>query len=773
MTPTNPAFPDPTPQPPGARTPNPIAGRIEPTPGPGPGRPPYTETPPAGLNSGPDMKALLRSLSRRWMLATVLSILLGGAAAVAAWILLTPEFSAFAQIRVSFQEPILAGEQQRNATSFGAFIKSQAALFKSRPIIQSALKKDEVRKLNLEAEHPDLPAMIEERLQVVVQDTSELMTATFSHRDPTVAVTLMKAMTDSFMENVAYERDLAAARDTELDKVITDQSAELKQKKNNLREMTRKLGTLDKDALARQREEMLAELRDLRNQRIPIRTALAKAEAELKVLDIQLPPPPAATIPPAPRIEDQQLESALRSDAVAGPMFARINAAKEIIRYYNEKATQPEREIPWQRAQRELSIAQGEVERRREQLRTEINERLATKYQQEIDERKAQLAAQVTQANVLRAAQRQLLIDSIKENKEGLANLEKQIDEVQNSAGTLVGVSAETQMLEKDITDQEERIANLKSKLETNKINGRVADRIRIHQEAAIMRQNAKKQMLATVASPLIVAGAICLLLAYVDYRQRRVYTAREVSSGLGIRVVGAVPSLPNLERRLVDPESELEGHPVIESIDALRTTLLRESQRERRRVILVTSAGAGEGKTTLAASLAISLARAGRRTLLIDGDLRSPAANQLFEMPLQPGFSEVVLAEVDAIDAIQPTHQENLFLLPAGQWDREVLQSLARDGLEGVLEKLREDYDFILIDSHPVLAATDSLLLAQRSDGVLLAVLRGVSQMPRVYAAAQRLSSLGVRVLGAVINGSDPEDVPSYAPTNLPAAAV
>lgn len=287
------------------------------------------------------------------------------------------------------------------------------------------------------------------------------------------------------------------------------------------------------------------------------------------------------------------------------------------------------------------------------------------------------------------------------------------------------------------------------------------------------MRQNAKKQMLATVASPLIVAGAICLLLAYVDYRQRRVYTAREVSSGLGIRVVGAVPSLPNLERRLVDPESELEGHPVIESIDALRTTLLRESQRERRRVILVTSAGAGEGKTTLAASLAISLARAGRRTLLIDGDLRSPAANQLFEMPLQPGFSEVVLAEVDAIDAIQPTHQENLFLLPAGQWDREVLQSLARDGLEGVLEKLREDYDFILIDSHPVLAATDSLLLAQRSDGVLLAVLRGVSQMPRVYAAAQRLSSLGVRVLGAVINGSDPEDVPSYAPTNLPAAAV
>jgi capsular exopolysaccharide synthesis family protein len=174
----------------------------------------------------------------------------------------------------------------------------------------------------------------------------------------------------------------------------------------------------------------------------------------------------------------------------------------------------------------------------------------------------------------------------------------------------------------------------------------------------------------------------------------------------------------------------------------------------------LVTSASAGEGKTTLAGHLAGSLARSGRRTLLVDGDLRRPAVHELFEVPMQPGFSEVLLAEVEVADAVQETMVENLFVIPAGQWDREVMQALARDGLEGVFEKLQEEFDFIILDSHPVLLATDSLLLGRQADAVILSVMREVSQMPRVYAAAQQLTSLGIRVLGAVVNGGNPEEV-------------
>ncbi len=167
------------------------------------------------------------------------------------------------------------------------------------------------------------------------------------------------------------------------------------------------------------------------------------------------------------------------------------------------------------------------------------------------------------------------------------------------------------------------------------------------------------------------------------------------------------MPGVPHLERRLVGPagEPELEGHPGLESFDAIRTQLLRDDGAEAARVVMVTSATPGEGKTTVAGHLASSLARAGRKTLLIDGDLRRPGVHQLFELPMQPGFSEVLLGEVEAADAVQTTTQDGLSVLAAGQWDREVMQALARDGLEGIFEKLREEFDFIVVDSHPVLA--------------------------------------------------------------------
>src|SRR5262249_56521264 len=105
----------------------------------------------------------------------------------------------------------------------------------------------------------------------------------------------------------------------------------------------------------------------------------------------------------------------------------------------------------------------------------------------------------------------------------------------------------------------------------------------------------------------------------------------------------------------------------LLESIDGIRTMLLRDASVEATRVVMVTSAVAGEGKTTLASNLATSLARAGRKTLLVDCDLRCPAAHQLFEQTLQPGLSEGLLHEVHLAEAIRPTTPaQGLWLLPA-----------------------------------------------------------------------------------------------------------
>jgi capsular exopolysaccharide synthesis family protein len=283
-----------------------------------------------------------------------------------------------------------------------------------------------------------------------------------------------------------------------------------------------------------------------------------------------------------------------------------------------------------------------------------------------------------------------------------------------------------------------------------------------LYQEADLMPKDNKKQLLGMVASPVAVLFMVCMAVAWSDFAKRRIYSASEVSQGLGLRVVGSIPDVPNLEQHILDFETDaaLVGHPVVESIDAVRTMLLHDDEHEETRVVLVSSSGSSEGKTTVAGHLAGSLARAGRKTLLIDGDLRRPFLHELFSAPMQPGLSEVVLGEIEAADGVQGTAQENLDVMAAGQWDREVIHALARQGLSDLLEQLRTSYDFVIIDSHPILEAADSLLMSQHVDAVLLTVLRQVSQMPRVYTAYQRLTALQVRVLGVVVNGVDPNEM-------------
>ncbi|HEV3448862.1 MAG TPA: CpsD/CapB family tyrosine-protein kinase, partial [Gemmataceae bacterium] len=171
-----------------------------------------------------------------------------------------------------------------------------------------------------------------------------------------------------------------------------------------------------------------------------------------------------------------------------------------------------------------------------------------------------------------------------------------------------------------------------------------------------------------------------------------------------------------------------------------------------------VTSPGNGEGKTTLACHLAASLARGSRNTLLIDCDLRNPAASSQFDLPNEPGISEALRGEIEYDEAILSTPVARLSLLPAGKSDRLAIQCLAQENVEKVFQLMREQYDFIVIDAPAVLPFADSLLIGQYADAVLFSVLRNRSRLPLLHAAQQKLSSLGIRTLGAVVIGEKPE---------------
>jgi capsular exopolysaccharide synthesis family protein len=302
--------------------------------------------------------------------------------------------------------------------------------------------------------------------------------------------------------------------------------------------------------------------------------------------------------------------------------------------------------------------------------------------------------------------------------------------------------------------------------IELLKLELNAPDRVRVLEEAKAPRT---VDMSRNIRITGIAGGgafvAIVLLLSFWEFRARRVDTQDDVDQGLGLKVVGTVPIIPRGPLgSLPAPGGSREHlwrHQLAESVDTIRIMLAHTARVASYRVVLVTSAVEGEGKTSLSSHLATSLARSGQRTLLIDGDLRWPMVHRLYDQPQEPGFCELVQDQAGIADAIRPTATDNLWIIPAGRFDEQALSILAQSRARILFDQLREQFDFIVVDSAPVLLVADTLLLSQHVDAAVFSILRDVSQVPKIEAAYQRITALGVPTLGAVVSGID---VPTYS---------
>jgi polysaccharide biosynthesis transport protein len=202
-------------------------------------------------------------------------------------------------------------------------------------------------------------------------------------------------------------------------------------------------------------------------------------------------------------------------------------------------------------------------------------------------------------------------------------------------------------------------------------------------------------------------------------------------------------------------PKDRYWHNVLLESIDATRTMLVHAARTESYRVVMITSAVSGEGKTSLSSHLATSLARSGLRTLLIDADLRSPSIHRLFDLPLTAGLSELLRGEVDLAGAMAQTDISELKVVAAGQCDRQTIRLLSQGYLGPLFSQFKEQFDFVIVDSSPVLPVADASIIAQQADAVLFSIFSDVTRKTKVFAALERLQSLGVRVLGAVVMAS------------------
>jgi succinoglycan biosynthesis transport protein ExoP len=260
----------------------------------------------------------------------------------------------------------------------------------------------------------------------------------------------------------------------------------------------------------------------------------------------------------------------------------------------------------------------------------------------------------------------------------------------------------------------------------------------------------------------LAIVGGLAAGLGIVfliGFRDDRFTSVAEVSSTLGDSVVGLLPEMSQ-EGGGVMPLLALNDprHIYAESYRSLRSALLfLAMEGARPKVLLIASATPGDGKSTVAANLARTLALSGSRVLLVDGDLRKGHLHRLLGLKREPGLAELLAQNCDPDKVVQQDSLPNLTFISCGGYDSGNPGDLfLGSGLDRILARWRQEFDFVVIDSSPLFAADDASCLAPKVDGTLFVVRNRQSSARAVREALDLLAQRQARILGIVFNGVD-----------------
>ena len=191
------------------------------------------------------------------------------------------------------------------------------------------------------------------------------------------------------------------------------------------------------------------------------------------------------------------------------------------------------------------------------------------------------------------------------------------------------------------------------------------------------------------------------------------------------------------------------------ESYRTLRTNIQYSSFDKEYKVIVITSSEPGEGKSTTAGNLALCMAQGDKKVILVDCDLRRPSIHKKFKVSNLAGLSDVIIGKSD-LSKVMHRYNKNLVLLTSGKIPPNPSEMLSSKSMENLLEKLRENFDYVILDTPPVQAVTDSQILSTKADGTILVVRAERTKKESVNNAINLLKKVNANIIGTVLNGID-----------------
>ncbi|HMO15727.1 MAG TPA: polysaccharide biosynthesis tyrosine autokinase [Pirellulaceae bacterium] len=347
----------------------------------------------------------------------------------------------------------------------------------------------------------------------------------------------------------------------------------------------------------------------------------------------------------------------------------------------------------------------------------------------------------------------------------GLESLEGELEKVRIEASKVSGDVAEMRYLQRQIKEKGEAIQITLNRLSELNLLSQNYDSFRVR----VLDNPGRGYRVEPIWYKSVGIGAIllsllgCGLALLIDRSDLSFHNPSEIFTRVNVPVIGRIPRL-KLNRTAKSPSSMstalITAHQPnstgSESFRAIRTALFFEAASNGIKSIMITSPSPGDGKTTVACNLAISIAQARKRVILVDGDLRRPRVHQYFGIESKNGVTDVICGDLMVEEAIQPTFQENLFIMTCGNRPMNPGEMVTSSGFANLLESLRDDYDFIILDSPPVIPVADPATMATLVDGLYMVfrIRRGVKIAAE--RARETLSRVHARLLGVIVNGLD-----------------
>jgi len=274
-----------------------------------------------------------------------------------------------------------------------------------------------------------------------------------------------------------------------------------------------------------------------------------------------------------------------------------------------------------------------------------------------------------------------------------------------------------------------------------------------------ISPNKSRNLMLAILEGAALALGLVFLF----EYLDNRVKSPEEIKRYLHLPFLGLVPALDSkhtARNALIHAEAPA---PFAEAFRGIRTNVLFSSTEEGGHSVVVTSTAPSEGKTLVATNLAVALAQASQRVLLLDGDMRKPRVHEVFGQPRLPGLSNVLVGNAKASEAVRPGPVANLWLMPSGVTPPNPAELLASKRFKDFIATLEQHFDWVIVDSPPAIAVTDASVIAHVVQGVVFVVRCERTNKHTALTALDQLLSAKAKFLGGILNRVDVRRNPYY----------